>query len=122
MKLIKSSKKKINGLENEYVKAMEKLDKYYGDTPKVVQACTMVIRSHPQVQLFDYKGMLSLKTCPENNYTRLRCKKLEHEMSNTHTKELILKKFPIQENVEWSKIHSKAEDTVKEKPFPEFIK
>ena len=94
------AQKKINGLENEYVKAMERLDKYYGDKRKVVQACTTEIKSHHQVQSFDYKGMLSLKTCLENNYARLRCRKLEREMSNTHTMELILRKFPIQENID----------------------
>lgn len=36
--------------------------------------------------------------------------------------ELILKKFAIQENVEWSKHLSKAEDAVQEEPFPEFMK
>ena len=30
----------IEGLENKYEKAMEKLDKYYEDTHKVVQVCT----------------------------------------------------------------------------------
>ena len=43
-------------------------------------------------------------------------------MSNTHTMELILKKFPIQENAEWSIHLSQAEDTVQEEPFPEFMK
>ena len=66
--------------------------------------------------------MLSLKTCLENNYDRLRCRKLQHELPNIHTMELILKKFPIQENVEWSKHLSKVEEAVKEKPFPEFMK
>ena len=38
-------------------------------------------------------------------------------MSNTHTMDLILKKFLSQESVEWSKDLSKAKDAVKEKPF-----
>ena len=91
------AQKKIIGLENEYKKAMDKLDKYYGDTKKVIQACTSKINSHPQVQSFDYKGLISLKTCLENNHACLKCRKLEHEMSDTHSMELILKKFPIQE-------------------------
>ena len=41
-------------------------------------------------------------------------------MSNSHTIEFILKKFPIQENVEWSKRLTKTEDAMNEKLFPEF--
>ena len=83
---------------------------------------TVEIRSHPQVHLFDYKGMLSLKTCLENNYAPLIYRRLEHEISNTHTLEFILKKFLIQENVKWNEHLVKTEGTVKEKPFPEFMK
>ena len=63
--------------------------------------------------------MLSLKTCLENNYARLRYKNLEREMSNTQSMELILRKFPIQGNVDWSKHISEAVDAVQEEPFPE---
>ena len=55
--------KKLVGLETEYKKAMEKLDKFHGDTRKVVQACTTEIKGHPQVNSFNYNGMLMLKTC-----------------------------------------------------------
>ena len=51
--------KMLTGLETEYEKAMEKLVKYYGDTRKIVQACTIEIKGHPQVSSFDYKGMLT---------------------------------------------------------------
>ena len=88
--------KKLVGLDTEYEKAMEKLDKYYGDTRKVVQACTMEIKGHRQAHFFYYKGKLMLKTCLKNNYARLKYKSLEHEMSNTHIMEIILKKLPIQ--------------------------
>ena len=67
------------------MKAMDKLEKYYGDKCKVVQAFTAEIRSHPQVQFFDYKGMLSLNTCLKKNYSGLSGRKQEYEMSNTHT-------------------------------------
>ena len=42
------AQKKIIGLENKYVQAMEMLHKYYGDKWKVVQACTAEIKSHHQ--------------------------------------------------------------------------
>ena len=41
------AQKKIIGLETKFNKAMEKLDKYYGDNNKVIQACTAEVRSHP---------------------------------------------------------------------------
>ena len=43
------TQKMIIGQETEYEKAMEKLDKYYGDTHKLVQACIAEIKSLPQV-------------------------------------------------------------------------
>ena len=114
--------KKLVGLETEYEKAMEKLDRYYGDTRKVVQACTVEVKGHPQVSSFDYKGLLSLKTCLKNNYARLKYKSLEHEMSNSHTMEIILKKFLLQENVKWSEHLAEMDARVREKPFLEFMK
>ena len=101
---------------------MEKLNKYYGDTKKVIQACVSEIKSHPLVQSFDYKGSISLKTCIENNHMHLKCRKLEHKMSNTSSMEFILKKFPIQENIEWSKHLSKSDPSIQEQSFDEIIK
>ena len=58
---------KLVGLETEYKKAMEKLNRYYGDTRKVVQTCTTEIKGHLQVNSFYYKGMLLLKTSLKKN-------------------------------------------------------
>ena len=101
--LSEAAQKKIIGLRTEYERALEKLERYYGHTIKVIQACTAEIRSHPEIASYNYKGMLYLKTFLENNYARLRCRKLEHEMSNTYIMEFILRKFPIQENVSLAK-------------------
>ena len=49
------AQKKIISLENKYKKVMEKMERYYGDTCKVIQACTAEIRSHPQIASYDYK-------------------------------------------------------------------
>ena len=76
------AQKNIFGLETEYEKAKEKLERYYGDTCKVIHACTAEIKSHLQVHSFDYKGLLSLKACLESNYACLICRKLEQKMSN----------------------------------------
>ena len=58
----------------------------------------------------------------ESNYAKLKCRKLEREIYNTHTIELILRKFLIQENVKWSEHLAKAGDTIQEEPFPEFMR
>ena len=50
------AQKKIIGHENEYVKAMERLDRYYGDTHKVVQACTVEIKSHQKFTRSNTRG------------------------------------------------------------------
>ena len=89
------AQKKNIGLENKYKEAMNKLDKYYGDTKKVILACIAEKKVQAQVQSHDYKGLLSLKTCLENNFAQLKSQSLEHEIFNTYSMELILKKFPI---------------------------
>ena len=43
-------------------------------------------------------------------------------MSNRHTRDLTMKKFPIQEKVKWSEHLNKMKDASKERKFPEFIK
>ena len=115
------AQKKIIGVETEYTAAMEKIDKYFGDPRKVIQACRSEIKLHPQIYPFDYKSMITYKDCLVNNYARLRARKLDHEMSNTASMEFILKKFPIQENVEWNKHLAKTDALIQEKPFPEFM-
>ena len=97
------AQKHIISLKNEYEQAMEELYRYYGDTVKVVMAVTSKIKGHPAVSSFDYKGLVSLKTCIKNNYTSLKIHNLEHEVPNCHSMELILQKFPIQDNLEWKK-------------------
>ena len=115
------AQKCIIGLENEYKQAMEELDKYYRYTGKVITACTSEIKGHPEVNSFDYKGLVSLKTCIKNDYAHLKFHNLEHKVSNQHSMELILKKFPIQENLEWKKHLAKTSSDTGEKHFPEFM-
>ena len=90
------AKKRIVRLENDYKKAMEKLDKYFGDTKRLITACTSEIMAHPQVVPYDYKGLLLLRTGLGNNYTYLKLQKVEHKMSNMYSMDLIMRKLPIQ--------------------------
>ena len=73
----------IIGLENDYNKAIEQLDKFYNDSKKIIKACLDEIRVHPNVGAFDYKALVSYKKCLVNNYTRLKLCGLEYQMSNT---------------------------------------
>ena len=43
-------------------------------------------------------------------------------MSNSHTMDFILKKFPVEERVEWSKHLARVKDTSKERKVPDFMK
>ena len=89
----------IVGFETEYEKAMEKLDHYYNDAKKIVKACLDEIRGHSSINAYDYKALVAYKKCLENNYTRLKASKLDHEMSNTAALAVLVRKFPIQEVV-----------------------
>ena len=112
----------IVGLENKYEEAMKQLDTYYSDAKKIVRACLDEIRSQPQVSAYDYKGLVSYKKCIINNYSRLAASDLSHEMSNTAAMGVLIRKFPIQEAVEWQKFLSKQDKAEQSRPFPAFIR
>ena len=112
----------IVGLENDYEEAIKKLDSYYVDAKKVVRACLEEIRAHPQVAAYDYKGLVSYKKCLVNNHARLKASDLEHEMSNTAAMGVLIRKFPIQEAVEFQKYLAEQEKADQNKPFASFIK
>ena len=44
----------IVGLESDYEKAMDQLDRYYNDAKKIVKACLDEIRGHSNINSFDY--------------------------------------------------------------------
>ena len=90
----------IVGLETNYDEAIKQLDRYYVDAKKVIKACLDEIKSSPTVGQFDYKGLVAYKKILVNNHARLKASNLEHEMSNTATMGVLLRKFPIHEAVE----------------------
>ena len=108
------AKKQIVGLENDYEKAMEKLDKYSGDTKRLITACTSEIMAQPQVASYNYKELLLLQTCLDNNYTHLKLRKVEHQMSNMYSMDLIMRKLPIQQRIQWSEHLSKDDADTQE--------
>ena len=105
----------IIGLENDYDQAMEQLDRYYNDAKKIVKACLDEVRSHSNISAFDYKALVAYKKCLVNNFTRLKACKLEHEMSNTAALSVLVRKFPIQEAVDWQKHLAKQSREVQAK-------
>ena len=111
----------IVGFETEYDQAMEKLDHYYNDSKKIVKACLDDIRGHSTIGAFDYKALVAYKKCLENNYTRLKASKLDHEISNTAAMGVLVRKFPIQEAVKWQEYLAELDRETQTKPFPAFM-
>ena len=111
----------IVGLESEYEKAMDQLDRYYNDAKKIVKACLDEIRGHSNINSFDYKALVLYKKCLVNNFTRLTACGLEHEMSNTAALSVLIRKLPIQEAVEWQRYLAKKTREEQAKPFPSFL-
>ena len=89
----------IVGYENEYDRAMEKLDHYYNDAKKIVKACLDEIRGHANINAHDYRALVNYKKCLVNNYTRLKACSLDQEMSNTAALAALVRKFPLHEAV-----------------------
>ena len=115
------AKEQIVGLENDYGKAIEQLEKYYNDAKKIVRACLEEVRAHSAVNAHDYKSLVSYKKCLVNNYTRLKACGLDHEMSNTAALSVIVRKLPITEAVEWQRYLAKQDREKQAKPFPSFM-
>ena len=115
------AKEQIIGFENEYDRAMEKLEKYYNDAKKIIKACLDEIRSHGNINAHDYKALVSYKKCLTNNYTRLKACNLDHEMSNTAALGVIVRKLPLHEAVKWQEYLAEQDSATQAKPFASFI-
>ena len=97
----------IVGLESDYEKAMDQLDRYYDE-----------MRGHSNISPFDYKALVLYKKCLVNNFTCLKACDLEHELSNTAALSVLVRKLPIQEVVEWQRFLAKKDQKDQAKPFP----
>ena len=100
---------------------MKRLKLYYGDPRKVIECAMKEVLSPKDICLGDYKALLLYVDVLEKNYNRLKSMGIEHEMSNTTTMSQILRKFPRTVSEKWIEHLSLQENSVKTKPFPEFI-
>ena len=112
----------IVGLETDYDAAIEQLDRYYSDAKKIIKACLEEIRAQPLINQFDYRALVNYKKCLVNNHARLKASNLQHEMSNTAAMSVLVRKFPIQEAVDWQKYLAEQPKTEQNNPFPLFMK
>ena len=115
------AKKKFVGYDDDYEKAMERLEKFYGNPQKVISCVMKEVNSQKPIADGDYKVLVSYTSTLEENYNRLNSISLEHELSNTSTMNNILKKFPRLVSEEWCKHLSKQSESVQLRPFPEFM-
>ena len=100
---------------------MEKLDKYYGDKRKVVRDCMAEITNFGKVPHNYFKQLIALKTCLEMNFARLTSCDLQGEMNNTSYMKLIQLKFPVAQQLEWTKYLEELPEEKATNPFVEFM-
>ena len=112
---------KIVGCEQDYVGAMKRLESFYGDPLKII-SCVMAEVNDPSIICEgDYQGLVSYCSILENNYNRLKNMNLDHEMSNTSSMSMILRKFPNSVTEKWAEFIVQQDSAVKTKPFPTFV-
>ena len=115
------AKEKFVGYESNYPEAIKRLKKFYADPRKVVSCVMKEVLSAEDIKHGDYSGLLSYVDVLEKNYNRLSNLGIEHEMSNTSTMSVILRKFPRAVAEKWVEHLSGQGSSVQERPFPEFM-
>ena len=116
-----AARDKFVGYEQNYTGAMERLDMFYGDPLKVV-SCVMAEVNAPSVICEgEYQALISYCGVLENNFNRLKSMSLDHEMSNTSSMTMILRKFPNSVGEKWAEHIVAQNKATKSKPFPAFV-
>ena len=115
------AKSKFIGYERDYDEMMKRLDAFYGDPLKVIECVMKEVASPSAIREGDYKGLISFTDILENNFNRLKCMSLEHEMSNTTTMSSVLVKFPRSVAEKWAEHLITLEKGSKARPFPSLI-
>ena len=115
------AKRQITGFENNYEKAMSKLNEYYGDPIKVIRFVMKDVKSQSNIGEGDYRSLITYSLKLEHNFNRLSNLSLEHEMSNTTAMSSVVHKFPRVIGEQWNEHLSAQTSSVKARPFPEFI-
>ena len=100
---------------------MKRLDNFYGDPRKVIECIMKEVTAPVGIREGDYKSLISFTDVLENNFNRLKCLSLEHEMSNTTTLSSVLIKFPRSVAEKWTERSMSLSDSDKFRPFPAFI-
>ena len=59
--LDKDAIKIIAGMENDYTRAMKKLEEYFGDRTKIIRDCMDEVNNFSKVAPNDYKNLVLLK-------------------------------------------------------------
>ena len=113
---------KVIGYEQDYVGALKRLDSFYGDPLKVVSCIMSEVNSPSVICEGDYRALISYSGVLEQNYNRLSCMDLDHEMSNTSSMTMIVRKFPNAVAEKWAEHIVAQDNAAKAKPFPVFIK
>ena len=109
------------GYETDYKIALARLDTFYGNPVKVVDCTLSNVMSPSDICDGDYMSLMSYCTVLESNFNRLKSMSLEHEMSNTSTMTLILRKFPKSVVEKWAEHRLSLKDSAQTRPFPAFI-
>ena len=97
---------------------MKKFEDLYGNPVKVVRSVMEEVTSPKTIAEGDYAGLLSYSSLIERNFNRLLSMELEHEMSNSTTMAVILRKYPRSVMEKWAEYLSTQCVSDKAKPFP----
>ena len=116
-----AAQQKCIGFENDYKEAMKRLTQFYGDPSKVVHCVMREVNSPSPICEGDYEGLISYSDIIVNNFNRLKSIKLEHEMSNTSSMAMVVKKLPRLVGEKWYEYLLQKSSTEKAVPFPIFI-
>ena len=81
--LDETARSKFIGYEGDYEQCMKRLKLFYGDRQKVVKHVLQEVMAPSPISNADYRHLITYSVTLENNYSRLKSLKLEHEMSNT---------------------------------------
>ena len=117
-----AAREKFCGFDRNYDEAMKRLEYYYGNPVKVVRCVMEEVTSPKIVAEGDYKSLLLYSSVIERNYNRLISMELEHEMSNSTTMAVILRKFPRSVMEKWAEFLAAQSNRDKAKPFPLLVK
>ena len=116
------AKSKYVGWETDYDEAIKRLERFYADPIKFISCVMKEVLSFPFINYGEYRHLVSYSLILENNFNRLVCLGLQHEISNTSTMTSILKKFPRSVEEKWNEYLSTLDNATKIKPFSAFIK